>query len=53
MSMAKFLKQYRKQIDAVIHAQVPQQRINDDERELWVLNDESLYLLARKAGVDV
>ena len=28
-------------------------KINDAERRLWVLNDEGLYLLARRSGVRI
>lgn len=28
-------------------------RLNDAERRLWILNDESLYLWARREGVRV
>lgn len=32
---------------------VPDARLNAAERRLWVLNDEGLYLWARRDGVNI
>lgn len=53
MSMRKFLKTYSETIDSVIRANGIDGRITNDERELWVLNDEGLYRLAQSAGVKI
>ena len=56
MKMQDFIKKNRKEIDAVIDATLradsPMRR-NDNERRLWVLNDENLYRLAKWFGVKV
>lgn len=53
-SMRTFVRENRALIDSVA-ARVCGQHIkmNDDEREDWVLNDEGLYLKAQNEGVDV
>ena len=51
--MQDFIEQNREEIDRVILSVCPNVgEIDDDERELWVLNDEYLYTLALEAGVD-
>lgn len=55
MKLRTFVQRNREYIDTVIRKNVPQQwpddPITDDERELWVLNDEELYKAAGRAGV--
>ena len=41
------------QIDIYIHNTVPGYDIDDEERELWILNDEGLYNWARSEGVQI
>ncbi len=53
MTLKQFVKEYREEIDAVIIAVCPNCKINNQERELWVMNDESLYSLARQSGVRI
>ena len=54
MSIRDFIKQNREQIDRVILRVDPDiYRIDDHERRLWVLNDESLYRWARREGVRI
>lgn len=55
MSRREFLRQNRKEIDAAIRRALnnPDYKLNDRERELWLLNDESLYNWARSAGVNL
>lgn len=55
MSKREFLKKNRTEIDAHIRKKLNDQgyRLNDRERELWLLNDEWLYWWARRAGVNL
>jgi len=52
-TMAAFLKEHRAEIDAAIRRQVPEARIDNHERRLWIMNDEGLYNWARAEGVRV
>jgi hypothetical protein len=53
MSKREFIKQNRKQIDEYIRHAIknPDYKINNEERELWILNDQHLYNWARREGV--
>ena len=53
MTLRAFVKKNRKEIDEWIHYSVPALRLNDEEREKWVLNNEGLYNWARSEGVDI
>lgn len=55
MTFKKFIKENRKEIDGCIKRAVPniETRINDEERRLWILNDEGLYRWARRNGVRI
>ncbi len=55
MTLQQFLKENRRYIDVAIRSVLrdPDYRLNDDERRLWVLNDESLYRWARSEGVRI
>lgn len=48
-TLREFIKLHRAEIDQA--TQSPYK--NDDERRLWVLNDEGLYLWARSEGVKI
>jgi hypothetical protein len=66
MTMREFIRQNRAAIDTAINAVVyrydgkggagtvpdPPPTYDDDERRLWIVNDEGLYLWARSCGVD-
>ena len=52
-SLREWIKENRKTIDKAILRVCPDCRLNDAERRLWILNDESLYLWARSEGVNV
>lgn len=49
----QFIRENRAEIDAAIRRVVPNARIDDDERRLWILNDEGLYRWARSMGANV
>ena len=54
MTLKEFIKENRKTIDTCIARalQVGENpRPNDEERRLWILNDEGLYNWARSEGV--
>ena len=55
MTMREFIKRNRTELDHAIRGALkrPEYRLNDEERRLWVLNDEGLYLWARREGVNV
>lgn len=53
MDMRKFIRENRKMIDDAIKRSVPNARIDDDERRMWLLNDEGLYNWAKSSGVNV
>jgi len=54
LSIRKFIRDNREEIDAHIKKEVPNVgRINDEERRLWVLNDYGLYTWARSSGVKI
>lgn len=53
ISIRQFIKEHRDDIDAAIRSVVPEARIDDDERRLWILNDEGLYNWARREGARV
>jgi hypothetical protein len=61
-SIQTFIREHRKElteaiINRLIHHDSPglkrNFRIDDEERRLWVLNDEGLYNWARSEGVKV
>ncbi len=54
MTLEQFIRRHRSELTAAIRAQVPNGgRIDDEERRLWVLNDEGLYNWARSEGVEI
>ena len=53
MSLREFIRENRVEIDAAIHRVCDNCRLNDHERRLWIVNDESLYLWAKSEGVPV
>jgi hypothetical protein len=53
-SLRAWIRDNREEIDAAIERVNPGNvRFNDDERRLWVLNDEGLYSWARSEGTNV
>ena len=53
MTMREFIKENKEEIDAGIKRVCPNCRLNDEERRMWIANDEGLYLWARRSGVRV
>ena len=51
MNIREFIRQNRKTLDAYIQETSPSSPKNDDERELWIRNDEYLYRWAKQSGV--
>lgn len=51
-SLIDFIRENESAIDAAIRTVVPGAELDDDEREMWIANDEGLYSWARDAGVD-
>ena len=54
MSKREFLKKNRKELDEAIKSACSNVgKLNDEDRWQWVMNDESLYLWAKREGVQV
>ena len=53
MTLRDFIKENKEELDACIKRVSPNASLNDAERRLWVLNDESLYRWARSEGVKI
>lgn len=56
MTLKQFIRDNRTELDAAIARALGRDKNplpNDNERRLWVLNDEGLYLWARSEGVPI
>ena len=53
MKLLTFIRENETELDRIIHRVNPGFDINDNERELWILNDESLWNWAKDSGVDL
>ena len=54
MTMRQFIQTNRDAIDLAITQACPNiGRLNNQERHNWIMNDEKLYLWAKRAGVKV
>jgi hypothetical protein len=53
MSMREFIRRNREDIDAAIKSACDNCKLDDKEREMWILNDEGLYRWARSEGVRI
>lgn len=51
MTMERFIRENRKELDTYILGRVPGARMSDGERRSWVENDETLYRWAKVYGV--
>lgn len=52
-TLRSFIREHRTELDEAIQRVVPGARQNDEERRLWILNDEGLYNWARSEGVRI
>lgn len=52
-SLRKWIQENRAELDRCIRHSCENARLNDEERRLWILNDEGLYNWARSEGVRV
>ena len=55
MTLTQFIKEHRQELDEAIDRALNGNHNlkNDNERRLWVLNDEGLYDWARSEGVRI
>ena len=53
MTLRAFIRENRAELDTAIRRVVPGVSLNDEERRLWILNDEGLYRWARSEGVRI
>ena len=53
MTIKDFIKENRQELDECIQRACPGAPKNDNERRLWILNDEGLYNWARSEGVRI
>ena len=53
MTLKQFIKSNQHEIDREITRVAPIDNLNYNERRLWVLNYENLYLWAKKEGVRI
>ena len=53
MTLRNFIKENKEEIDQCIKNVVPNAQLNYEERRMWILNDEGLYMWARSNGVKI
>lgn len=56
MTLKQFIKENRAELDVVIARALGTEtnpRPNDNERRMWILNDEGLYRCAKSEGVRI
>ena len=51
--LREFIRNNRETIDNAIKRVSPDNTLNDEERRLWLLNDEGLYLWAKSERVNI
>ena len=52
-SITDFIREHKEELDTCIRRACPNVSLNNEERRLWILNDEGLYNWARSEGVQV
>jgi len=52
-SLRGWVRRHRESLDFYIQSAAPGSPKSDEERELWVLNDETLYNWAKQDGVSL
>mgnify|MGYP003390152441 CR=1 FL=1 len=53
MTVRQFIKTYRKEIDAIVKEYYGVIVTNDKDRHRWLLDDEGLYRMAHREGVNI
>jgi len=56
MTLRQFIKKHRAELDTCIARAIDEPknpRANDEERRMWILNDNELYHWARSEGVKI
>ena len=53
MNLQQFIKTNKSELDLCIKNVCPDICLNNDERRLWILNDEGLYNWAKSEGVRI
>jgi len=50
VTLARFVKEHREEIDKIVHSVCRGVVMNDAVRKEWVMNYEALYVMAKMAG---
>ena len=53
MTLAEFIRENKPEIDQYIRSACNNCKLNNEERRLWILNDEGLYSWAKSEGVRI
>jgi hypothetical protein len=53
MTLKNFIEENKEELDRCIKRVCPNCQMNDNERRMWILNDEGLYCWARSEGVRI
>ena len=53
MTLVKFIKENKQELDRIIQSIAPGSPRNNNERLLWIMNDEGLYDWAKSEGVKI
>ncbi len=55
MRLDKYIQANKEELDSAIKSRVKNSgfKIDNEERRLWILNDEAMYNAARQAGVKI
>ena len=53
MTIEKFIEENKVEIDKAIKRACPSCDLDNDEREMWIMNDEGLYQWAIDEGVEI
>jgi hypothetical protein len=52
-SLTAFISEHKEELDTCIKRVCPNTSLNNEERRLWILNDEGLYNWAKSEGVRI
>jgi len=53
MTFRKFIDDNREEIDKYILRVIPGAKLNNEDRRMWILNDDDLYKWAKRSGVKI